>query len=370
MVQYWLEVYTDYLGNNLYFNSLREYENTPKGKYSCDTDGIGHYNLYLCDNGDVAYDDFETIEFFDKSEYVMTTTRFSDRSYKRSTLGLNRPNAMFAFYLDLASIFTAFRYTNSSVTYTNTRFDSAADIYVLYGIQLQAITKGTVDASDEHLYICSDAYGVNASYNEDYVFTTYMNCNPTFKFVGLPPFLSESNVTSWDYKRKYADKRGQHIWSDSQLIISLEGYSAEQVNSWLSLFAAAGYQQTAITNSLDADRPYLHYEADIDILGFASSASNSTTHYLKNHITLAYSPIKYDANSRPIEYGVMYKIEFCMPTVWDTCGTFVFHDDGLYMFYSVNSVQQTAKIVNENGELETPSITKNETIFSFFFTHQ
>ena len=364
-----LEVYTDYLGNNSYFNGLRKYETMRKGKYSCDDDTSGHFNLYVCENGDAAYDDLSKIQFFDKSEYQVTTTQFSDKSYSQNELGLTAAQQKYSFYFDLACVFFVYYVLENDCLYTDARFNSASDVYSLYGIQLQNKTKGTVDTDDESSYICSSAYGRGPSYDEDYVFTTYMNCNPSFKFVGLPPFLSKNNVTSWSYQRKYTVKRSQRIWSDSQLIINLSGYTPEEVGTWLPLFAAAGYQQVSLNNSLDANRPYLNYEADIDILGFISSANGSTTKYLKNRITLTYSASRYDDNYNPIEYSVMYKIVFCLPTVWDTCGAFVFQDDGLYMLYSANSTQLTAQIVNDSGELVTGSITKNDTIFSFFFTH-
>ena len=365
-----LEKYTDHdLDLNSYYEYLIKYETMKKGKYLSNDTFNGHYNLFICANGDVAMDDLDHIKFFHKSEYSYVTTQFSDRSYIPQELGLTAAEQKYDFYFELACTFAGV--SESSLSYNDTVFSSINDVYSFYGIQLKNKISGSVEADDETCYVCSDAFGKGPSYDEGYVFTTYMNCNPAFKFVGLPPFLSSSDITSWSYERKYTNMRGMRHWSDSVLNIYLDGYTPEDAKTWYLLLTAAGYQKTKLQDNLDSESsPSFSYEGTINILGYVSSAANSATHYLKNKIALNLYTMKHDENNNPIEFSVQFRIEFAKTTVWDTCGTFVFQDDGLYMYYSDSGVQQKDKIVNENKEIETESIFKNNTTFSFFFVHE
>lgn len=363
------EYYTDYLGNNIYFDSLIRYETFKSGKYLCDDEYWGHFNLFVCENGDVGYDPLTKMVMFDKSEYTYYTLNINDYSYTESAYRENKTDKMFAFYLELSSVF--FSLNEDVLSFNELELQTLQAVYSFYGIVLQFMNEGTVEQDETSAYICNGAYGLDATYNDSYLFTTYMNCNPLFKYSGLPPFLSESHVDNWEYKRGYTKIRGKRCWSDVSLIVWFKGYTAEEVRSWIPLFSMAGYQQTNYMDKLDDEtNPLLDYEASIDILGF--TYNSQPTSYLKNRIELYFTPIKWDKDYHPIDYSVMYKITFCQPTVWDIAGKFVFQDDGLHFYYTDQGAALEAKIVNLNREIETANIVKDkgDTHLSFYFPHE
>lgn len=361
-----LEQETDYFGNNTYFNAIIKYEKMKKGKYTAND---GSYNLYICDNGDVVRDNANRPIFFNKTEYRYYKAYVSDRSYEPSTVGLTGKEALYAFYYELASLFDGI--TESKLSYQNSQFASMDAAGLICGKVIKDKRVGTVETDDKLSYICQGVSGVGASFDESYVFTTYMNSNSLFKFVGLPPFLSASTVTSWKYGRKYGTTRNLRIWHDDELTINLDGYSKSEIRSWAPLFELAGYGTTSLEDHLDdTTSPYFTYKATIKILGYTTNESDGESKYLKNNIKLVCAPSKFDTKNNPIEYSVSYTIDFANATIWDGCGTFEFEDTGLNFYYTDDGIQYVSKIVGSSGTLETDYLIKNEIILTFFFPNK
>ena len=362
------ERYTDYLGNNMYYNSLIRYEGFKKGKYLCDDDNYGHYNFYVCENGDFAFDDLESIVMFDKSEHEFITCYYADKCYIHGAYYANEKDKLFPYYLELAAQVAGV--FEDHLSYTDTKFASINDIYALYNIVIQNKGKGSVEPEDESSYLCKGAYGVDNTYDEIYVLSRYMNTNQ-FKYAGVPSFFSTNNITNWDYKRGYSINRGKNVWHDVKLYVELDGYSVEDAKTWGSILSLAGYSETSCQNKLDDEKaPHYSYEGTVDLLGFTSNHSTKTS-YLKNKLKVNFSPYKYDSNGYATDFCASFVIEYTMTTVWDGGGTFIFEDRGLMFYYTDNGTKLEATIVNTSGELQTPGISKGQdTILTFFLVHE
>ena len=358
-----LEAFTDTdMDNNMYYNSLIRLDALKPGKYTCTNESWGAYNLYICANGDVAIDDLDDLYAFDRSEYSYIKAHFDEtyqkgRYYEPSPVGYTLPEAKFSYYFELACQFYG---TNEDYqTFTEMAIESVDAVYAFYGISIKDKSVSTAAIDDEGAYILYSVIGHGPSYDEGYVNTTYMNCNPAFKFVGLPPFLSQSNITSWDYKRAVTDysSRGLRIWQDKQLTFTLSGYTAEEVKTWPALFSLAGYKETHVIDQLDDPvYPSFEYEGKIEIFSVTVSSGSGKPAYFTDTVTLTYSPSKW-VNYEPVEYSVNYIIKFASTWTVELAGTFMFLDSGLHIYYS-DGAPMEATLVDRSGELVTESITR------------
>ena len=350
-----LDSLTDSTGNNLYYNSLINYDTFKPGKYVCDD----KYTFCICKNGDAAIYYQEKYHFFDFSEYTYVTAYESNRGYSPSTLGYSKERAMRSYYYELAIDFYGI-YADES-TYESIKCDSLEDIYGVFGVVILGKTMTIVDEDDTTSYVCNGCIGDGpTSYDEAYILTTYMNHNKLVKYSGMPSFFSSNNLTGWAYTRKPRKVRGKRVWQDVQLSLTFGGYTGEDVRSMITLLRLAGYTDDYIHDELDSDSPYISYEAQIEILGFTSNWMNHTG-YIKNKIKLSYSPSKYDEKNKPIEYSVNYIVDYAESAWWDAGpGTFVLQGNGLFYYYTDEGAALVATIVNMNGELETACIVINE----------
>ncbi len=362
-----LERYTDYLGNNIYFNSLRRYELFAKGKYMCNDDYYGHYNFFICDNKDVMFDSLTKMYAFDKSEYTVTEINPTDRCYDMPADGLTREEAIYDYYFELAAHFAGV--AEEHLSYNDTVFMTLSDVYGFYGIILQSPEIGTVDIDTTFLYVCRNAHGYGPTFKDKYVFSKYMDNVYTYRYVGVPPFLSIDNMKSWSYERKYTDRHGYRIWVDSKLTLSFTGYSIEEARSWPYIMELAEYDRTSLQDNLDSETyPSLIYEAKINMLGYISNMNhNSSSHFLQNSIKIHYFTLKRNPVG-PEDYIVDFTIEFTKPTVWDGHGLFIYQDEGLMFYYTFDTPETIqAKIVNKVKQLETKSVRTSEDVTASFF---
>ena len=365
-----LEKYTDANGNNTYFNGLVVYETLAKGVYTKGEE----YKVFVCDNGDAVF--VETrgtyrneIDAFDKSEYNHTEINLDYMSYTDSDFRKTRNDQIYYFYFDLAIQFYATYF--DSYTYENTKYNSMGDVFSFLGFNIRDKSVGTVEASDNASIICTGVVGEATTYDESYILSTYMNHDSSFKCAGLPPFLSENNLVGWSYTRGVSTKQDYRIWTDDQLQTTFYGYTIEDIRSWIPLFTSAGYEMTSTSGSLDDGSTDYTYKASRPILKvtITQEKSGGTTsvkeHYYKTNIELHFFVAKYDNNYNPEILGVIFRINFPNPVVYDPGGTLVAEDNGLFLYYKNAGVSEKTKIVNKSGQIENSSIINDKLTIKF-----
>ena len=365
-----LEKYTDANGNNTYFNGLVVYETLAKGVYTKGEE----YKVFVCDNGDAVFvetrGEYKTnaIDTFDKSEYNHTEINLNDKSYEGPDFRKTKAEAIYYFYFDLAIQFYATYF--DSYTYENTKYNSVSDVISFLGFNIRDKSVGTIETSDTTSIICRGASGY-AGYDESYLFSTYMNYNPSFKCAGLPPFLSENNIIGWAYKRAYSTKQDYKYWVDNELQVTLTGYTLDDVRAWIPQFTSAGYETTSTSGSLDDGSTDYTYKASRVLMNVTTTQPKSgggTTvkeHYYKTNIELHYYINEYDSNYNPKVFGVLFKINFPNPLVFDPGGTLVAEDNGLFLYYKDAGISKKTKIVNKNGQIENGNIINDKTTLQF-----
>ena len=357
-----LEEYTSDLGNNHYYDTLIELENIRKGKYNYTASSeASNFSLYICDNGDFVNSRSINSKYFDLSEYLIYIVNGDERKrYEVENISpVGAPNKL-TFYHDLVTNYNQYNY--SSLVFEDTQFTSMQNVATSLDIDFKDETVGTYPSDDSTACLCHHASGKGTSLNDDFLFSTYMNYNPSFKYVGLPSVFSENKIKSWSINRGSTMERDIHMWTDDSLKIKLDGYTKQQIRTWVAAFEGAGYETTSTSDKLDSsDSPSFTYKAKTKLLKYGL-AGNSTDHFLRQSIQVSCTPSD-NAN----EFSVVFTITFSPIVIWDGCGTFIFQDEGLIFYYANDGIKYTATIVNPNGVVETTSVVDGDRTYNFSF---
>ena len=357
-----LEQHTAESGKNNYYDTLIELETIRKGKYNYTASSeSSNFSLYICSNGDFVNARNTNSKYFDLSEYLIYIVNGDERKrYEVENVSPVGAPDKYNFYHDLVINYNQYNY--SSLVFEDTQFASMQSVATSLDIDFKDESVGTYPSDDSTACICHQASGNGSSLNDDFLFSTYMNYNPSFKYVGLPSVFSENKITSWSIVRGSTVERDIHMYTDHTFKVKLAGYTKQQIRTWVAAFEGAGYETTSTSDKLDSsDSPSFTYKAKAKLLKFGV-AGNSTEHYLKETIQVSCTP-----SDTANEFSVVFTITFAPIVYWDGCGTFIFQDEGLIFYYADDGVQYTAKIVNKNGVVETNSVSDGDRIYNFSF---
>lgn len=356
-----LEQHTAESGKNNYYDTLIELETKQKGKYNYTASSENNnFSLFICGNGDFVNARNINSKYFDLSEYLIYVINGDERKrYELENVSPTGAPDKYNFYHDLVINYNQYNY--SSLVFEDTQFASMQSVATSLGIDIKNVTVGTYPSDDPTTCICHHASGKGMSLNDDFLFSTYMNYNPSFKYVGLPSVFSENKVKSWSIVRGSTMERDIHMWTDDSLKIKLDGYTKQQIRTWVASFESAGYETTSTSDQLDSNSPSFTYKAKVKLLKFGV-AGDSTDHYLKQSIQISCTP-----SDTANEFSVVFTINFSSIVVWDGGGTFIFQAEGLIFYYANDGVQYTATIVNKNGTLQTSSVVDGDYTYNFAF---